>query len=259
MHRATGYYLSHSKFRAWLYSNEIHSLLVDENGPPSERISPTSFLCATLIHCLKGTPQATQAAFFCSLYTGEGASLRGPPGLITSLIHQLLPVQEFDLGFINDRYTERVHLQDLLWLCDLFGRLIDQLSEDRVPFCVIDNVSAFERQRNGHGFFHVMDKLSMLTRTLGSAPIFKLLCATPKAKKQIRDHFSSDDSITIEIGSENGRVLTGSCLKRHTRQLSDAEDKPTGIISRVERGPKDSQEEGSSLLPDIESDSDEEN
>lgn len=82
---------------------------------------------------------------------------------MTSLIHQLLPVQEFDLGFINDRYAERVHLQDLLWLCDSFGQLIDQLSEDRVPFCVIDNVSAFERQRNGHGFFHVMDKLSMLT------------------------------------------------------------------------------------------------
>lgn len=42
-----------------------------------------------------------------------------------SLINQLLPVQEFDLGFINDRYAERVHLQDLLWLCDLFGRLVD--------------------------------------------------------------------------------------------------------------------------------------
>ena len=132
---------------------------------------------------------------------------------LRSLIHQLSPVQEFDLGFINDRYAERVHLQHLLWLCDLFGKLIDQLSEDRVLFCVIENTSVSERERYGNGVSQVMDKLSTLTRKLGSAPIFILLCATTKVSTQMRDHFSSDDSITVKSGSEDGRVLTGNYLK----------------------------------------------
>lgn len=133
--------------------------------------------------------------------------------LVTKLIHQLLPVQEFDLDFINDRYAERVHLQHLLWLYDVFGRLVDQLSEDRVLFCVIENESVFKRERYGNGVSQVMDKLSTLTRTLGSAPIFKLLCVTTKVSMQMRDHFSSDDSITVKSGSEDGRVLTGNYLK----------------------------------------------
>ena len=257
-HAQSYWLLSHSKFRTWLNSNESHSLIVEGNDSSSERISPTSFVCATLIHCLKGTQQVTPIAFFCSLHTGEGVSLRGPQGLMRSLIHQLLPVQDFDLGFINDSYAERVHLQDLLWLCDLFVRLVDQLSEDRVLFCVIDSVSVFERQKYGNGVFQVMEKLSMLTRTLGSVPIFKLLLATGRVSKQMRNHFSPDDCITVKGDSEDGRVLTGSYLKRHTRQLFDAQNKLPATVSQDEPAPEDTQEEGSSLLPDITSESDEE-
>ena len=221
-------------------------------------MSPTSFVCANLIHCLKESQQAIPIAFFCSLLTGEGASLRGPQGLMRSLIHQLLPIQDFDLGFINNSYAERVHLQDLQWLCDFCVRLVDQLSEDRVLFCIIDSVSAFERQNYGKGLFHFMDKLSMLRRTLGSGPILKLLLATPRVSKQMRTYFSSDDSITVKSGSEDERVLTGNYLKRHTRQLFDAQDKSPDTISGDEHAPEHSQEEGSSLLPDIQNDLDEE-
>ena len=250
--------LSHSSFRTWLKSNESQGLLVDGNNSSSERISAFSIVCATLVQSLEDTQQATPLAFFCSLHTGESASLRGPQGLMRSLLHQLLPLQDFDLTFVNDSYAEKVHSQDLLCLCDLFQRLVDQLDEDRVLFCVIDSVSSFEKQRYGDGIFLVVDRLLMLTRRLGSALVFKLLLAGPKVSKQMRNRFSSDDCITVTKGSGDGRVLSGSYLSRQTRRLFDDQEKsPPATIARNDDPPEDGHED-SSFLPELNSDSDEE-
>ena len=142
-HTKSFWLLSHSSFRTWLKSNESQSLLLDGNNPTSERISASSIVCATLLQSLKESQQATPISFFCSLHTGESASLRGPQGLMRNLLHQLLPIQDFDLSFINDSYAEKVYSQDLLCLCDLFERLVNQLDEDRVLFCIIERVASF--------------------------------------------------------------------------------------------------------------------
>ena len=257
-HTKSYWLLEHSAFRAWLNSNESHSLVIDENEPSLERISSTSFVCATLIQGLKETQQATAIAFFCGLHTGKSALLRGPQGLMRSLIHQLLPVQDFDVGFVNDGYAKEVESHNVMWLCDLFVRLIDQLNEGSVLFCVIDCVAAFEKQKYGNGIFLVVEKLAMLTRTLGSAPVFKFLLTSPKVSKQMRNRFSSDDCIVLRKGSEDGRVFTGNYLNRQTRRLFDAQEESPGASPQDGQAPEDDHEEGLSLLPDIKGDSDEE-
>lgn len=111
-------------------------------------------------------------------------SLRSrPQGPTRNLLHQLLPLQDFNFSFVNDSYVEKVDLQDLLCLCDLFERLVNQLDEDRVLFYVIDSVSSFEKQRYGNDISLVVDRLLMLTRRLGSAHVFRLLLAGPKVSK----------------------------------------------------------------------------
>lgn len=250
--------LGHSSFRTWLKSNQSQSLLIDGNNSSFERISTSSIMCATLIQSLKNTQQATSIAFFCSLHTGESASLRGPQGLMRSLLHQLLPLQDFDLSFVNDSYAEKVYSQDLLCLCDLFERLINQLEEDRVLFCVIDSVFLFEKQRYGNDIFLVVDRLLMLTRRHESAYIFKLLLAGPKVSKQMKNRFSLDDCIIVTKGSEDGRVFTGSYLSRQTRRLFDDQEKsPPATIARNDDPPEDGHED-SSFLTELNSDSDEE-
>ena len=251
--------LSHSSFRTWLKSTESQSLLLDGNSPSSERISASSIMCATLIQSLEDTQQATPIAFFCSLHTGESASLRGPQGLMRSLLHQLLPLQDFDLTFVDDSYAEKVSSQDLLCLCDLFERLVNQLDEDKVLFCIIDSVSSFEKQSYGNGIFLVVDRLLMLTRKPpGSAHVFKLLLAGPKVSKQMRNRFSSDDCITVTKGSKDGRVHTGGHLGRQTRRLFDDQERspPPAMIARNDDLPEDGHED-SSFLTELNSDSDE--
>ena len=249
--------LNHQTFRAWLVSDESCNLLLngDDRSLESERITTTSLVCATLIQALEDSEQATPLAFFCSLHTGDGASLRGPQGLMRSLINQLLPLQDFDLNFINQNYAEMIRCQDVWWLCDLFIRLVDQLSKDEILFCVIDGTSAFEKQKYGNGILLVVDHLSKLALKLGSVPVFKFLLTTSKASRQIKELFASKDCITVRKSSEEGREVTGNYLVKHAKKLLAPGEMPPLTVLREVHSTEGTSVKDSSLIADIQSDS----
>ena len=249
--------LNHQTFRAWLVSDESCDLLVnvDDRSLESERISSTSLVCATLIQALKDSEQATPLAFFCSLHTGDGVFLRGPQGLMRSLVNQLLQLQDFDLNFINHDYAEMIRCQDVWWLCDLFVRLVSQLSKDGIIFCVIDGASAFEKQKYGNGILLVVDHLSKLALRLGSVPVFKFLLTTSKASRQIKQLFASDDCITVPKSSEEGREFTGNYLLKHARQMLAPKERSSLTGLREVHSTEGTSAMDSSLFPDIQSDS----
>ncbi|KAL9607543.1 MAG: hypothetical protein Q9204_009319 [Flavoplaca sp. TL-2023a] len=103
-----------------------------------------SYLCALLSTTLQHTEPVVSFTFFCGLHVAEMDPIRGPTGIVRSLVRRLLDVYYFDLDFIDLGFEEQLRQHNMGALLDLFSSLFKQLPEDLVLFCVIDGVSFYE-------------------------------------------------------------------------------------------------------------------
>ena len=162
------YLITTSQFQSWLTDRDSNILLVDGHcGEESTgRIAPTSILCAGLIEALSNPSidsalafpdcPRTMLHFFAGQHVMPNNTLRGPYGLIRSLVDQLLfnwPDQNNlpDLRFLEGEPSKWVseHGSQTTNLCRLFERLVLQLRSDSSIYCIIDGVSYFETQLQG--------------------------------------------------------------------------------------------------------------
>ena len=162
------YLITTSQFQSWLTGRDSDILLVDGHcGEESlGRIAPTSILCAGLIGALASPsddsalsfPEYPPAVlqFFAGQHVMSNDTLRGPHGLMRSLIDQLLfnwPDQNDlpDLGFLKSDPSKWVseYSSQTTNLCHLFERLVMQLGSASSMYCIIDGVSYFETQLQG--------------------------------------------------------------------------------------------------------------
>ncbi|KAL8926948.1 MAG: hypothetical protein Q9172_001609 [Xanthocarpia lactea] len=233
--------LSNPRFEHWLTAEEPQGLLVDGRGDGSKKISPMSYLCALLSLSLQHTEPVVSFTFFCGLHVAEMDPIRGPSGLVRSLVRQLLDVQHFHLEFIDLDFEEQLRQYDIGSLLDLFYSLFEQLPGDLVLFCVIDGVSFYESAGQIDDLENVISFLADLTKRRDTGPVFKLLLTTPRLHRSAIPYFSQHDRIAVPDNADHGRFLTAPQAITHAAMIEDTRGKS---IQEVVEGTGESDEEG---------------
>jgi hypothetical protein len=204
--------LQTEQFQGWFSSRNSDLLLVDGNADSfgSSRISPMSFLCATLVLTLLNNRPAISLNFFCGQHVASDDELKGPNGLIRSLIAQLLLTgRTLSLDFIDSRiYREDLESHTQVALCHTFQQLVKQLPVDTLVFCVIDGVSLYERTDWRGDLSFVVDRLSDLVKDERLQPTFKLLMTSPYASKYIHRRIAPYQHVVLRSGTADGRTIS---------------------------------------------------
>ncbi|KAL1841758.1 hypothetical protein VTJ49DRAFT_6596 [Mycothermus thermophilus] len=161
-----------SAFRSWLAAPAWVSdlVLVDGHCGPAaaDRVSPMSAICASLVdvlmetgdHAGDGHPAVTVLFHFCGQHVGSRDPLRGPAGLVRSLVYQV--AQQYGAGmeqmsaahtvsldFVDSQFLEALGTHDVAILCRLFSELVIRLDGSRPIFCIIDGVTELETVLDG--------------------------------------------------------------------------------------------------------------
>ncbi|KAL8655743.1 MAG: hypothetical protein Q9226_002932 [Calogaya cf. arnoldii] len=158
-------------------------------------------------------------------------ALRGPLGLLRSLIRQLLCVQQFDRAVAEIAYGEKLQYENVAYFLHLFRSLVEHLPEDKILFCIIDGISFYDSSEPSFELEAVVEGLTELTEDCGFGPVFKLLITSPLNNRCATRYFSLADRIMVPDNADAGRILTPGQAMRHTSKLieSHREDpEPTG-------------------------------
>ncbi|KAL4960141.1 uncharacterized protein BDV14DRAFT_204973 [Aspergillus stella-maris] len=169
--------MSQRRFHHWLISARPDLLLVQADFDLCSRITPLSYLCAHLGLSLANTPGPITLHFFCGQHESRVDSLRGPQGLLRSLITQILhAVGPFDHSFIGTRdYAERIESHITQDLCITFKALIEQLPLNQRVFCFIENILWHESEEWMQDLIDVIEILYRMTHDEHLQPILKVL------------------------------------------------------------------------------------
>jgi len=174
------------QFRHWSQPQHPGLLIVNGNieSSGSERLSAMSFLCASLVASLGQVQEDTITLyFFCGLHTQMGDELRGPNGVIRSLVWQIL-MELATRGILSLEFINTLSLRDAIQqrnlrdLCYIFGMLVGQLRLDIPVYCIIDGIDWYEQFEWRVDLEFVVHELQKLVKDQKLQAVFKLLMAS---------------------------------------------------------------------------------
>lgn len=221
--------LQMEQFRRWFSSTRSEVLLVDGNTDSTDpgRTSPMTFLSATLIaSIIKMQPQAITLYFFCGRHTSPNDALRGPIGmmrsLVTGIIMELRRRGELSLDFIDSRpYREALERHDPLAICVTFQQLIKQLPLDTPVYCIIGGISWLEKHEWLEELYGVVDKFQELVSDEQLRPSFKVLMTSPHRSRFIHRRVSPQQRVILQSGFiDNGLTSERFLLAGMRRPVS---------------------------------------
>ncbi|OOF94721.1 hypothetical protein ASPCADRAFT_148585, partial [Aspergillus carbonarius ITEM 5010] len=139
------------EFTGWLRAQQSSLLLVDGrlDTSPATMVSPMSVFVSTFISSLISSPDCLPLFFFASLHDSMdgGGELRGPTGLMRSLITQLLFSDKLaspNLQFLKKGFLNACEANNIKALCELFRRLVLQVPPDVRILCILDGIAVYE-------------------------------------------------------------------------------------------------------------------
>lgn len=187
------------EFVTW-YREPCSSLLLVDGYveiTPSDRISPLSIFDASLILNLARSPSNISLFFFAGLYDNadetRDANIKGPCGLIRSLIAQLLSrknLPQLDLRFLTQELIEQCQANDIKALCELFKCLVFQIPGDLQIFCILDGLVIYECEplwRDGIDYVAALLQHISLETGFNGMPRVKTLFTFANKSLQISD------------------------------------------------------------------------
>lgn len=237
--------LAMRRFQAWLTAPSSVSdlILVDGNcgRVDTDRVSPMSASCASLVQVVEERSVATVLHHFCGQHLGS-TPLRGLQGLIRNLTQQLLlqGYQGYNEGcttlpapdFIDDELLDSLgRRDDILSLCHLFRDLLIRLDTSRPVFCIIDGVSALETALRGWQADHclVIKTLQDLVDDPNrDGPALRVLLASPERSPGLADTVvTADRCVSLPAFRALGRHSSLLPFQKdidHLLMLEDIED-----------------------------------
>ncbi|KAK4119073.1 hypothetical protein N657DRAFT_675165 [Parathielavia appendiculata] len=234
-----------TRFRDWLGAPWWASDLVLVDGHcgdvAADNVSAMSAICAFLIGVLmdgegdssQDRPAAIVLHHFCGQHRTQRDSLRGPGGLIRSLVHQLLvqttdveictPGPQPSLDFIDDELLDGVGEHDIPSLCRVFSELVVRLDASRPVFCIIDGVSEIETVLDGWQEETCLignALLSMVEDGHRSGPGLRVLLTSSNRSGELADLvIPSDRRVSLLAGNARGRRSYPWQLEKGLRDL----------------------------------------
>lgn len=220
--------MASSRFKQWLTSRNSEILLVNGNADISSRCSPTSFACGLLVSSLGSFPSTITISFFCALHTDSSDPETGSRMMLASLVCQLLEkYQDFDLSFLTVDQKDDLHDYEVDTLCSLFQKLLRQLPEGQLAFCMVDGISYYEYRDRRDDTCKVFAMLAALTEDKKLNAVFKLMIPSPTTSICVSKNVNQEDTYTLPetIEHTNQGFNSQAFAKRAKKQIRDVETK----------------------------------
>ncbi|KAK0727451.1 hypothetical protein B0T26DRAFT_137105 [Lasiosphaeria miniovina] len=180
-----------TSFQRWM-SADVPDLVYVEAR--LERIygktSPISYFCAQLVHKFNEAPHTTVTlSFFCGQHVAVKDALRGPRGLMRSLIAQLLRawpkacLDDLDLAALEGRNHTCIPVAEL---CLMFKLVVRQIPCHYNVICIVDDVGRLEMDEWSSEYWAVMGMLEDLVNGAEAGVRFKVLITSPARSRWLR-------------------------------------------------------------------------
>lgn len=228
------YLLQVPSFQQLLSSPAPGLLLVDGHCREEceGKISPISVFCASLAAVMVHNPECLVLHYFAGQHCFDEQSdpACGPAGMMRSLICQLLCHTgqiQLDLEWMTDALVNDVDIGDVDALCFLFQRLLQQVVGVSKIFCILDNLSEFEKSRNGWAtaLDGVFDHLSSMHGSLSPGLSFKLLITNAEKSWQLAHKTSEWEHVSLRAGNtmssdKSARAVAADLQRAALREIA---------------------------------------
>lgn len=250
------------ELRRWMVSDDSELLFFDGNAPGIEKASALSYAHALLVGALESFGQAAIClSFFCSLYTDTQNPNTGARELVRELVYQLLSQHtSFNTSFLSDKNLQQLlgqSRQDLSTLLSIFRKLIQQLPEHVVTFCLINGTRYYEMQDRQDDLVRVLEVLRDLTESDRVSSTFKVLITNnSRPSLKTRQCFDARQvvKLPLHIEAQNQGFNPRSWSKSALQQLGIAQG-TEGSNKKSTRNPLSSTERRQSKEEDDDADS----
>ena len=200
--------LESRRFQEWLGS-DASAVLFIEGGFSSQsygRNTPMSLISTAVIESFEDHEPAIAIHFFCGSHTSSRDPVKGPHGMMRSLICQILRLFSVKLDFVTShRYREQLQTYNLRTLCHCFAKLIKQLPMDTVLICVIDSINLFEKKDWEEDCRKVVNDLQDLADDDELGALFKLLMTSPSRSRYVGGMLPAQCRILMPGNESGGR------------------------------------------------------
>jgi hypothetical protein len=183
--------LANPRFHRWISAGGTDLIYIEGllDSANFGRTSPVSYICANLVLLFRDQPDTMTLHFFCGQHVASYDSLRGPKGLMRSILAQFLetwpdvPLDNVDLtGF-----QEKHEMTAMDVLCQVFEQLVRQLPVHATLFCIIDDLSQFEKNLWTEDYLSLLYLFNQLGKNEGSGPRVKLMVTSPTRSRWLRE------------------------------------------------------------------------
>lgn len=165
-----------------------------------------SLLSSSVINSLHDKEPAVTVYFFCGSHTSSKDPIKGPHGMMRSLICQILRLFSIELDFISSRlYREQLQSFNLHSLCDCFGKLVKRLPIDTVLICIVDSICFFETKEWAQDCRRAVDDLRDLADDDELDPVFKLLVTSPSRSRYVGPTWPAQYRLPLPADDLSGR------------------------------------------------------
>lgn len=174
------------------------------------KTSPMSFFSANLVQVFRGISPMVALHFFCGQHVASNDDLAGPRGLIRSLLAQLArtvlrngpndPSSSVNSANLDTNNHLATPTEDF---CQVFRQLLRQVPSHVVVFCVIDDISRFERDGWLDDYVALMTMLFSLVSDQRMR--FKVLMTSPKKSRWLQGKLAPSQHMELRAG---GQVLS---------------------------------------------------
>ncbi|KAE8442708.1 hypothetical protein EG329_002899 [Mollisiaceae sp. DMI_Dod_QoI] len=197
-------------FKNWLGGGGSDILLVDGHCDQSKmgKTSPLSVFCATFIANVVKLQSTMVLHFFCGQHVTFDDPLRGPHGLLRSMIYQLLlypNTHEPNLEMLSQqKLYDDLRGHELDALRHLFQQLVQQIPRDTLVFCIIDGLSEYETRMNNstEDLRLVVDGLQSIARDQNrTGPTFKVLMTSANKSIEIWKQIPPQERVSLRAGN----------------------------------------------------------
>ncbi|KAK7963557.1 hypothetical protein PG988_010531 [Apiospora saccharicola] len=178
-------------FQDW-FKAPHSALLLAVGAVRLEKVSPMSVLTSSIALNLLELPSTVVLHFFCGKHMDTDAddNLSGPLGMLRCLIAQLVLAYETPLPNLNSmgppEFVRDCYSRTLEALCEVFRRLVEQISQGVTIFVLVDGVSWYEQGGWAAELEFIVGLLKVLSRQ-DSLPVFKVLLTSPSRTKNVQD------------------------------------------------------------------------
>ncbi|KAF3009697.1 hypothetical protein E8E13_008651 [Curvularia kusanoi] len=208
-----GQIVSKAEFRSWITSTGPKALLVHGHGTTLGGVSALSMLSTILTRTLRQRQNFLAITHFCGIHEDEDEPYHGGVAMMRSFVSQLLCQQKFNTNGIQYSVDlAAAKLGQVAAICQTFGWLISQLSEETTLICIIDEIGCYERDAAIDETLEVMSYISQLMRSPVTRATIKIFATSTIVVREMREFFP-ESVLDLSSVSSSG-ILSSDGLQR---------------------------------------------